>query len=134
MLCVHHHACFRQDRPQVAEQKENNLSRGVDICEQPKKSAPVRTILTSSSFVKTLDSGEVDPIFNLFGSLTNANNIVNDLLVLICHYRPFSTNFAIKNERATSGQWSVVVAQLAERSLPTLEDLGLNPVIGNFHM
>ena len=29
--------------------------------------------------------------------------------------------------------WEVVVAQLAERSLPIPEDLGSNPVIGNFY-
>ena len=28
--------------------------------------------------------------------------------------------------------WTVVVAQLAERSLPIPEDLGSNPAIGNF--
>ena len=29
--------------------------------------------------------------------------------------------------------WAAVVAQLAEWSLPILEDPGLNPVIGNFY-
>ena len=29
--------------------------------------------------------------------------------------------------------WAVVVAQLAEQLLPIQEDLGLNPVIGNFY-
>ena len=29
--------------------------------------------------------------------------------------------------------WEVVVAQLAERSLPIPEDLGSNPAIGNFY-
>ena len=31
------------------------------------------------------------------------------------------------------GYWAVVVVQLADRSLPIPEDLGSNPVIGNFY-
>ena len=58
-------------------------------------------------------------------------------------------DFALSGDRTTNGLyqklcprlksplkvsvWAVVVAQLAERSIPIPEDLGSNPVISNFY-
>ena len=46
---------------------------------------------------------------------------------------PMSSKQFLCQRKHTNPIWAVVVAQLAERLFPIPEDLGSNPVIGNFY-
>ena len=80
--------------------------------------------------------------FDLIDTLSNAQNLGSVANLMMANYN-ISVALCVILQSACcdlksqtgykNGQWEVVVAQLAERSLTIPEDPGSNPVIGNFY-